>query len=170
MRKVWSSRRLQSCSPRRLRTSFKSNLDIFLRELELGWEFAKNVSQNPERRIIPHRCAWPTCLSCLLRRAKSGWPSQPQLVRWPLGKGQFVQWTPVSTSKSYHCCTENDYKCLLKWSIINYLVWCVLLAKNWGSRSAERPFGYQASLEMEYRLRNRENFSRSSGVFHTKPT
>ena len=41
MRKDWSSRRLQSCSPRRLRTSFKSNLDIFLRELELGSELAK---------------------------------------------------------------------------------------------------------------------------------
>ena len=79
MRKDWSSRRLQSCSPRRLRTSFKSNLDIFLRELELGWEFAKNVSQNPERQIILNRCGWPTSLSCLLRRAKSGWPSQPRL-------------------------------------------------------------------------------------------
>ena len=97
MRKDWSSRRLQSCSPRRLRTSFKSNLDIFLRELELGWEFAKNVSQNPERQIITHRCGWPTSLSCLLRRAKSGWPSQPRLHQ-----GDRKHGLPIVL-----CCIEN---------------------------------------------------------------
>ena len=97
MRRDWSSRRLQSCSPRRLRTSFKSNLDIFLRELELGWEFAKNVSQNPERQIITHRCGWPTSLSCLLRRAKSGWPSQPRLHQ-----GDRKHGLPIVL-----CCIEN---------------------------------------------------------------
>ena len=97
MRKDWSSRRLQSCTPRRLQTSFKSNLDIFLRELELGWELAKNVSQNPERQKIPQRYGWPTSLSYLLRRAKFGWPSQPRSHQ-----GDRKHGSPIAL-----CCIEN---------------------------------------------------------------